>query len=144
MQCYKNVNLELVLTFDEDRPDDCPPTNSLEIEEDEIFFRAVKAENITDRDFLSWVNLGMRPRTEPNCKCWGLSVWKNIDAVHHARNITPSVAEQYVALGKLNKDDGVWLPTPTRPQEKHCTLWNDITRDIKSKFHVVMPPAIED
>ncbi len=132
------------MTFDDDIPEGCPPLTALPVAEGEEFYRAVESVEIAASDFCSWVNLGLRPRTERRCKCWGLSVWKDMDAVYHARDITPSIAEKFIAKGFLDAGDGVWEPTPTKPQPKHCTLWNDLNCDMPAKFEVILPPVEED
>ncbi|SOC16893.1 hypothetical protein SAMN05877809_10916 [Rhodobacter sp. JA431] len=131
------------MTFDDDIPANCPPMTALPVSAGDEFYRAVESNEIAEEDFQSWVNLGLRPRTESRCQCWGLSVWRDLDAVNHARDITPSLAEKYIAKGSLDVGDGVWEPTPSRPQPKHCTLWNDLTCDMPSKFKVIMPPVEE-
>lgn len=124
-------------------PAGCPPNDAADVKEADTFFRAVKGNKIYEEDFYSFVKLGIKPKNERNCRCWGLSVWVDMDAVNHARKVLPSIAERYIAQGDLSVGDGKWLATPSRAQPQHCTLWNDVNCKITKKFKVVMQPVPE-
>lgn len=119
----------------------CPPDDA-EAASGKIY-RAVEADPASSDDFLSYVKLGRKDPTKAKCDDWGLSVWCDLDAVEHARNVIPHFQERYIAAGDMDAQHGVVKASPSRKQPKHFTFWTYINVDLAPSFQVILPPVEE-
>ncbi|MBX5008124.1 hypothetical protein [Rhizobium lentis] len=119
----------------------CPPDEAEEVEC--TIFRAVETNPATEKDFSSWVKLELKSAKKNRCEHWGLSVWTELDAVNHARDVIPRMQELHIAAGDIEKQDGVIKATPTTNQPKHFTYWSYVGVDLLPKFTVIIPPVAE-
>ncbi|WP_164829310.1 hypothetical protein [Sinorhizobium meliloti] len=120
----------------------CPPDDAEAV--DCTIYRAVETSPASENDFVSWVKLGLKSAKKHKCEHWGLSVWRDLDAVSHARDVIPRMQEMYVASGDVSQADGVIKATPTSNQPKHQTYWSYLGVDLTPRFDVIMDPIAED
>lgn len=106
-------------------------------------YRAVQNNPPDDRDFLSYVREGKVSAAKAKCDDWGLSVWCDMDAVEHARDVIPHFQERYIAAGEMGDGHGVLKASPSRKQARHFTFWNYANVKLSGAFEVVMPPVEE-
>ncbi|MGR9499429.1 hypothetical protein ACU8OJ_21975 [Rhizobium leguminosarum] len=120
----------------------CPPDDA-ETANCKIY-RAVETNPATDKDFLSYVKRGMKEPAKAKCDDWGLSVWRDLDAVEHARNVIPHFQERYIAAGEMGDAHGVMRASPSRKQPQHFTFWTYFNVDLVPSFEIIMPPVDEE
>ena len=118
-------------------PDDAEVANC-------IIYRAVENDPPAYDDFLSYVKAGKVTPIKAKCDDWGLSVWCDLDAVEHARNVIPHFQERFIAAGEMDADHGVLKASPSKKQPAHFTFWTYVNVELASEFNVIMNPVGED
>ena len=109
-------------------------------------YRGIKASPMSEEDFISHREAQARCSADGphgECDCWGLSVWVSEDAVNHARAANGFAKKWYIAAGDVVPEDGVIMATPTKAQPQHHSFFRDINSDLKSKFKIVLNPAVQ-
>lgn len=119
----------------------CPPDDAEAA--DCTIYRAVENDPPTDGDFLSYVKMGKVKPLKAKCDDWGLSVWCDLEAVEHARNVIPHFQERFIAAGDMGGDHGVVKASPTKKQPEHFTFWTYLNVQLAPEFVVIMPPIEE-
>lgn len=101
----------------------------------------IKKMPLSESTFFSHRKLNIKC-DEPECECWGLSVWLTRDAVTHALNTFDFMKKKWhIAYGELNNEDGLILHTPSEAQPEHHTFWRDTRREFAARFHIVIYPG---
>ncbi|MBX5191432.1 hypothetical protein HJB86_21360 [Rhizobium sp. NZLR3b] len=119
----------------------CPPEDADVA--DCMVYRAVAADPATPDDFRSYVKLRKVSVEKSKCDDWGLSVWRDLDAVEHARSVIPLFRERYIAGGEMGEAHGKIKASPSKNQPKHFTFWNYYNVNLSASFSIVMPPIEE-
>ncbi len=119
----------------------CPPDDA-EVANCTVY-RAVESDPPTEQDFLSYVGSKKVSPAKAKCDDWGLSVWCDLKAVEHARDVIPHFQERYIAAGNLDGQHGVLKASPSKKQPRHFTFWNYVNVQLAPTFQVIMPPAEE-
>ena len=105
------------MTFPEDWPPGCPPAEATPVSEAVV--RVVKTNPPSEKDFLSFIELGRHPSGATACPCmpWGLSVFLDAEDARWMCLKYPRL-RRFLARVVLADGDGVLMPTngpPTRP-----------------------------
>lgn len=121
-------------------PPSCPPKEAKPADGDVL--RGIRPPlPITEKHFLSAVELNQSKCDAENCIHWGLSVWISQDDAQHARKIFPYMKKWYIAQGSVFPNDGVMLATPANKQPNHYTLWKAVDTQLHRRFRVVVCPV---
>jgi hypothetical protein len=105
-----------------------------------IIFKAIASLPLKASDFISDVESNKVAQDRAKCKQWGCSVWQDMRAVDHGREIYGHFRASYIVKGTLDPSDGQILTTPSKRQPNHSTFWKVHQRDVSGKFVVVLNP----
>ena len=119
-------------------PEGCPPEAAKPLTG--TIYRGIKAPPISATHFKSHKELNMSCRGD-DCDCCGLSVWPNLEAVHHARKGLRYTRKWYIAACQVDFNDGLIMPTPNSEQPEHHTFWLDTKSNIVQKSEIILPPV---
>jgi len=111
-------------TFPEYFPPCCPDDKA--IDANGTVFRIVKAEKMTDDDFLSHHELRIAVNVEPCIRC-GVSVFDSLQGAIHRQKLSPRLGK-FIAKGILNPSSGkTSLP---KKESRHMEWWaySDVKR----------------
>jgi hypothetical protein len=104
-------------TFPSQWPDGCPPGDAFA--PDAEYFRIVRLDPPGPEDFLSYAELGKRPKGSDPCRLRGLSVFDSWEAANVARLNFPSLGH-LIARGTLTSTHGQIKQTG---RHHHFTWW---------------------
>jgi hypothetical protein len=117
---------------------DCPPAHAVAISGK--IYRGIHSPPITEDNFKSHNELGLRGADKLICEKWGLSVWRSLEAAENARSLHNYMRRWHIAAGELASTEGVVLPTGNPKNPDHHTLWLDEGVTCAAQFSVVLEP----
>lgn len=118
--------------------ENCPPTRAVAISG--TVYRGIPNPPITEDNFRSHNELGLRGADEAVCEKWGLSVWRSLEAAENARQLHSYMRRWHIASGELQTEQGVVLPTGNPRNPDHHTLWLEDGVTCADRFSVVLEP----
>lgn len=112
-------------------PEGCPEQGSTINDEREVY-RIVKGESVSNEDFLSYKELGIKD----DCRACGVSVYESLEKAIHYASLRPALGRM-VAKGVIGKDSGEYRLTC--PRSGHICWWpfRDVERS--NCFSEVVP-----